>query len=1044
MSSALTPPSARSANDTWTNAAVWVLLHPPDDLWEKATVIRHQPLNSITKDKQFEVVTEDGVTHKIRTLSIDKFNLEFQWVKKRSVHIESLSTALDMTSLSFLNEPEMLECLRLRFESKSIYTNVGPILIAVNPFERLPIYSRETLVAYYETNPVESKKVAPHVYQISDRAYRKMFIDKFDPDKRENQSILVSGESGAGKTESTKTVLQYLATVSSLVAADIGANSKVLDFEKLIVAASPITESFGNAKTLRNNNSSRFGKFIELTYVPDGYINGARICTYLLEAVRVTSQMPGERNYHIMYECFAGLDRALQLEWGLSSLQDFLYTNQSGEMGRHDGESDKDNFDKLKVALDHVGLSEACQQDVFKAVAAVLHVGNLTFTDSTVAGEDMAVFAPSCIHHVTSICTLLGLEEEDLITAVTKRSVEIIGNSIVKYLNVESACIARDTFARTLYDIVFKWLINAVNQSFGVDNYVDSASFVSVLDIFGFESFKSNSFEQLCINYANEKLQDHFNYAIFKSEQEVYDEEGLEWTFVEYPDNSERLELFEHKFTGIFALCNEQLKLPKPTDQKLAKELYSKCEVRNHFCATKKEQGVCEFVVQHFACDVKYSAKGFLEKNRSDIAPEISTCFYHSSSEFVRSFHQLLGVISPETPVPVTGVKAGKSVGKKTSTVSSQFCKQLQQLIDKIRSTRSHFIRCIKPNNSIAPSSFDSRMVLSQLRCGGALEAIQVFRAGFPNRMDFATFVSRFSAFVIVCGNNAITRDVYRSLAEARRTGLERRWRTAAAKLIDIVALTDTILHIIDNTSPDLAINIYEGLQLGKTQVFLRAPVYEFLESLQVRSLTMVVRNTQRRFQARHFAEKHSVRAALDAVLWFFDHKKRMAVQCVAATILLQRRARIYLLVRARKRILRGFTRCKAHFRGYKAREFVRMVKYKSATSIQTAYRCFRLRYRYCMMCKAVVVLQSIARGMHAKAVAMLRMVSIIQIQALWRAAVVRTNSQMKEMIEKTVSALFICICLLRTTFYTHKMCRYKTQYMSSHFVRAAEKTCSH
>jgi myosin V len=979
---------------------VWVVLDPPDGVWIEATVLSHQPVNSITKEKSFVVSTDDVSVYTIKTLSVDKFNLEFQWLKKRSVAIDSLEHVSDMTSLPFLNEPEMLECMRLRFASKTIYTNTGPILIAINPFERLPLYDNETLMRYHEADDAEVRKLKPHVYQISNGAYRKMFIDKYDPDKRENQSILVNGESGAGKTESTKQVLHYLAKVSSLVAANLGANSEVLDFENLIIAANPITESFGNAKTSRNNNSSRFGKFIELGYVTDGYIEGAKIRTYLLETVRVTTQMPGERNYHIFYECFAGLDKKLLQNWGLLSIEQFAYCNQSGEFNRHDGESDKDNFDKLQSAMARIGLTEQGREDVFKAVACVLHIGNLEFQESSVAGEDMAVFAASCESHVAAICDLLSVDVEALLTAVAKRSVEIAGSSIRKFLNVSSALVARNTFARTLYDTLFKWMIEAVNKSMSSADSDESASFVAVLDIFGFEFFKNNSFEQLCINYANEKLQDHFNYAIFKSEQEVYREEGIEWTFVEYPDNSERLDLFEHKFTGIFALCNEQLKIPKPTDEKLAKEFYLKCGVKNFFVASRKEQTVSEFVVQHFACDVKYSAIGFLDKNRSEIAPEINACFVSSKSAFVRSFASH----AAETP-SAASIRSNRSVGKKTSTVSSQFCKQLQDLVSKIRSTRSHFIRCIKPNNELAPVKFEYSMVMSQLRCGGALGAIQVFRAGFPNRMDFAAFVNRFSSFVIVCGNNPVTRDVYQSLAIARSTGLERKWRTAAAKLIDIVALTDTILHIIDSTSPDQSMNIYEGLQLGKTQVFLRAPVFEFLESLQLRTLKMVVRNTQRRFRAQHYAQTHCIEALLHACLWFSDHKKRMAVKCVCATILLQRRARIYILVKARLRIIRAVTRLKAHHRGNKAREFVRKLKYDTATRIQSAYRCFSLRKHFLSMQRAVVTLQKIARGMHAKKISVYRMLCIIQIQAIWRGAVVRATSQMKETIEKMVIA---------------------------------------
>jgi len=1003
----MSTPNRRSSTktiDSWSNSYVWVVLDPPNGIWKPGIVVRHKPVDVDTGEKVFTISVEDN-THEVKTVSVDKHNLEFKWVKKRDKISENSRHVEDMTSLPFLNEPEMIACMRLRFQEKKIYTNTGPILLAINPFERLPLYSTETLQSYYEANPATCKHLGPHVYQISDRAYRKMFIDKYDPDKRENQSILVNGESGAGKTESTKQVLHYLAAVSSKVAVDVLNCNDSVDFESLVNAVNPITESFGNARTSRNNNSSRFGKFIELSYAADGYIEGAMIRTYLLETVRVVSQSKGERNYHVFYECFAGLPPSKLQEWGLRSLEDFHYTNRSGEYSRHDGESDEDNFKRLQEAMGRISLTQDEQDSMLRAVAAVLHIGNLSFDESATAGEEAAVFSKDCGSHINNICALLEVDEEALLTAVSKRSLVVAGSTIQKVLNVEGAIAARDALAKTLYDLLFKWMIDAVNRSLCSNNASSAASFIGVLDIFGFEFFKTNSFEQLCINYANEKLQDHFNYAVFKSEQEVYEEEGLVWTFVDYPDNSERLDLFEHKVTGIFALCNEQLKLPKPSDKKLASALFSKCGVKNFFNASKSDQSRLEFTVSHFACDVKYQCEGLLNKNRSDIASEISAAFQSSKSSLVAGLVKVehtgpsLETSHSTSPKPRIKVAPGRSVGKRTTTVSSEFCKQLQVLVTKIRSTRSHFIRCIKPNNDLVPDVFDYSMVVSQLRCGGALEAVKVFRAGFPNRIDFSDFVSRYSVFIVVCGINPLTVDLCRCMDQARKTGLQKYWRMTTAKLIDTVCLTDAILHIVDNTTPDEAVNVHRGLQMGRSQVFLMAPVFEFLETLFVRAETMAARTIQRHFRARFFAKRHSVRAINHALLWFCEHKRRTAMRCVSATIILQRRIRVFLTVQYRKTVLRGITLFKARFRGYLGRQYVMRLRYCYAVCIQKSFRCYILSKRFLRMRTSAVTIQKIARRLYASLKLRYRKIAIVSIQSLWRGAVIRSKSHLKATI---------------------------------------------
>eukprot|EP01041_Mallomonas_annulata_P009509 gene9509-19762_t len=971
------------AYNPWENAAVWVMLSPPEGLWQEAKVLSHVRAEEVGSPWIFQVELLAGSKHEIKTAAIDKAELEFEWVKKRDENTSAYVNTTDMTSLAFLNEAEMIECMRHRFLAKKIYTNTGPILMAINPFERLPVYTTEAFEKYYTQT---DSKMEPHVYQMSDRAYRKMFVDRFDPDKRENQTVLVNGESGAGKTESTKQVLKYLSLVSSNVASKLGLGSAAANVESQIVASNPITESFGNAKTSRNNNSSRFGKFIELGYSPDGYIEGATIRTYLLETVRISTQFKGERNYHIFYEIDAGLSVTEKQKYGLTSLKDFHFTNQSGEYNRHDDENDPDNYIRLRDAFTTLLIPMELQELIIQVVVGVLHLGNLTFTESAVAGEEAANFSPKVSGHVDHICQLLGISQDMLLTAVARRSVTIAGSEIQKTLNAEAAMFAKDTFAKLVYDLLFKWTVSQVNATLSANVSGESASFIGVLDIFGFEFFDKNSFEQLCINYTNEKLQDHFNFAIFKSEQEVYQQEGLKWTFVDYPDNSARLDLLEHKTTGIYALCDEQLKVPKCSDEKFAKSLYDKCGKHKFFSASKTEQSRHEFVVKHFACDVKYQATGFLDKNRSDIAKELNDCLSNSTNEVVRHLivvDEKYGGSKHNGPVPppspskqsATGrlavVPRGASVGKKSaSTVATQFSKQLTELVSKIRTTRSHFIRCIKPNNELKPCIFNQTMVLKQLRCGGALGAVQVFRAGFPNRMDFMSFVIRFGCISFTAGKNPMTKDLATFINEARRTGSDRSWMQAAAKLIDVVPLSECILNMIDKDIfevmiPEAEVDLRTGLQMGKSQVFMRAEVYEHMERILFRTVNLVATRLQLRFKSWNLSRrKGGGGSAMKKILVHFsEHKRAQAVRLVHYIVVIQRRAKVYLSVKYRKRMIWLVTVLAAHYRGWKAREYVKKIKDNAATKIQALFRGYKLRIRLRRGRRLARLVQPLVRG---------------------------------------------------------------------------------
>mmetsp|Transcript_20749 Transcript_20749/g.29827 ORF Transcript_20749/g.29827 Transcript_20749/m.29827 type:complete len:1346 (+) Transcript_20749:114-4151(+) len=967
-------------SQSWQDRDVWYCTSSQPAVWESGVVAAMEYIDNGTW--AFVIISGDSMLN-ISTSYLDKSN-EFAHVKRRAPQTTHVQ---DLTLLPYLNEPEIIECVRQRYLTKCMYTNIGTILLALNPFEKLPIYSHDNLNSYFREGEFPKMKLGPHIYQLSDRAYQKMFIDKYNPDKRENQTILINGESGSGKTESTKLILHYLATVSSKVATDVLNCSGTMDFESLINAVNPITESFGNARTSRNNNSSRFGKFIELNYTADGFIEGVTIHTYLLETVRVVSQSKGERNYHVFYECFSGLSPTHLLELGMRAPEDFYYTNRSGEYFRHDDVSDGDNFKRLQEALSQIHVRNDEQDSMFRVLAAVLHIGNLSFEESTTTNEEAAVLSKDCKRHVDYICALLEIDETVLTAAVSTRNLLVAGTTIRKVLNIDKAVAARDSFAKTLYDLLFKWIIFAVNQSLYSDCASEVASFIGVLDIFGFEFFETNSFEQLCINYANEKLQDHFNYSVFKSEQEIYEDEGLIWNFHDYPSNSDRLKLFEHKVMGVFSIFDEQLKLPKPTDDKVANVLYSRCSSSCYFHATHHNKNNLQFTVHHYADSVQYSLRGVLNKNRSDVAPEIVDVLQQSRSVFVNS----IGRIHTPMVRHHGASRSIKSVGPKMSTVSSDFCKQLQQLVSKIRTTRSHFIRCIKPNNALVPNVFDNGMVVSQLRCSGVMEAVTVFKSGFSNRIYFPVFVSRYSAFVTVCGINVWTREFYRSLEKGRRTEQEKYWRLAASKLIGVIRLSEYILNAIENVSnEDTPVNLMTGLQLGRSQIFLQESVFNHLEHLYERSVVLMARRLQRRWRAAMLSRNDYSRAkapfaAVKALLYFSDFKRRRVVERIAAAMLLQRKARVYIAVMRLRRVKQGISKVKAAFRGYRARRMITLYRNLAATAIQACYRRHVSRRMYLLLFKSAATIRRYSVVWNAVRRRRRKILAVIRIQSCWR-----------------------------------------------------------
>ncbi|CAG7880512.1 unnamed protein product [Brassica rapa] len=615
----------------------------------------------------------------------------------------------DMTKLAYLHEPGVLLNLKARYNANEIYTYTGNILIAVNPFKRLPhLYGNDIMEQYKGSDFGE---LSPHPFAVADSAYRKMINEGV------SQAILVSGESGAGKTESTKMLMQYLAFMGGK------AQSEGRSVEQQVLESNPVLEAFGNAKTVKNNNSSRFGKFVEIQFNHMGRISGAAIRTYLLERSRVCQVSDPERNYHCFYMLCAAPEQEIE-RYKLGEPSTFHYLNQSNcySLSALD---DAKEYLATRKAMEVVGISSEEQDAIFRTVAAILHLGNIEFekgeeADAAEPKDDKSRF------HLKVAAELFMCDEKALEDSLCKRVMVTRGESITKSLDPGSAALSRDALAKIVYSKLFDWLVTKINNSIGQDP--SSEYIIGVLDIYGFESFKTNSFEQFCINLTNEKLQQHFNQHVFKMEQEEYTKEEIDWSYIEFIDNQDVLDLIEKKPGGIIALIDEACMFPKSTHDTLAQKLYQTFNGHKRF--TKPKLARTDFTICHYAGDVTYQTELFLDKNKDYVVREHQALMNSSDCSFVSSLFPKLRLES--------------SNSSKFSSIGSQFKQQLQSLLETLNTTEPHYIRCVKPNNVLKPEIFENINVLHQLRCGGVLEAIRISCAGYPTRKPFSEFLNRF------------------------------------------------------------------------------------------------------------------------------------------------------------------------------------------------------------------------------------------------------------------------------------------------------------
>ncbi|XP_029914859.1 myosin-8-like isoform X1 [Myripristis murdjan] len=636
----------------------------------------------------------------------------------------------DMAMLTHLHEPAVLFNLKERYAAWMIYTYSGLFCVTVNPYKWLPVYNPEVVAGY---RGKKRQEVPPHIFSISDNAYQYMLTD------RENQSILITGESGAGKTVNTKRVIQYFATIASI--GDLSKKEQLGSrmqgtLEDQIIQANPLLEAFGNAKTVRNDNSSRFGKFIRIHFGTKGKLASADIETYLLEKSRVTFQLPAERSYHIFYQILSNKKPDL-IEMLLITTNPYDYPFISQGEITVLSINDTEELMATDNAIDILGFNTEEKLGIYKLTGAVMHNGNMKFKQKQ--REEQA--EPDGTEVADKVAYLMGLNSADLLKALCYPRVKVGNEYVTKGQTVQQVNNSMGALSKAVYEKLFLWMVTRINQQ--LDTKLPRQHFIGVLDIAGFEIFEMNSLEQLCINFTNEKLQQFFNHHMFVLEQEEYKKEGIEWEFIDFGmDLAACIELIE-KPMGIFSILEEECMFPKATDTSFKNKLYDQHLGKNsNFQKPKPSKGKAEahFTLVHYAGTVDYNISGWLEKNKDPLNDTVVQLYQKAGLK-------LLGQLFA-TYASADGSDGSKKMSKKKGssfqTVSALFRENLNKLMANLRSTHPHFVRCIIPNETKTPGSMDHHLVLHQLRCNGVLEGIRICRKGFPSRILYGDFRQRY------------------------------------------------------------------------------------------------------------------------------------------------------------------------------------------------------------------------------------------------------------------------------------------------------------
>ncbi|KAI6435164.1 hypothetical protein MCOR22_009326 [Pyricularia oryzae] len=755
------------------------------------------------------VQCDDGTQREVDSESVDKVNPA------------KFDKAEDMAELTHLNEASVVHNLHMRYQSDLIYTYSGLFLVTVNPYCPLPIYSNEYVNMYKGRSREDTK---PHIFAMADHAFRNLV------DEGENQSILVTGESGAGKTENTKKVIQYLAAVAhSESPVKAKGQSQHSNLSAQILRANPILEAFGNAQTVRNNNSSRFGKFIRIEFSKNGSIAGAFIDWYLLEKSRVVRINSNERNYHVFYQLLKGADRRMKEDFLIDGMdtEDFAYTRDGNDT--ISGVSDREEWETLMEAFHVMGFNGQDQAAILRTIAAVLHLGNINLVKESRAA-DQARLAPDAKSFAEKVCRMLGIPLEPFLQGLLHPKVKAGREWVEKVQTPEQVRLGIDALSKGIYERAFGDLVTRINRQLDRTGMgMDDSRFIGVLDIAGFEIFEENSFEQLCINYTNEKLQQFFNHHMFVLEQEEYAREQIEWQFIDFGrDLQPTIDLIElPNPIGIFSCLDEDSVMPKATDITFTEKLHSLWDKKsNKYRPSRLKHG---FILTHYAAEVEYSTDGWLEKNKDPLNDNVTRLLAASTEKHVAN----LFADCAEQDDEYGGVRSRVKKGL-FRTVAQRHKEQLSSLMAQLHSTHPHFVRCILPNHKKKPKMFNNLLVLDQLRCNGVLEGIRIARTGFPNRLSFSEFRQRYE---VLC------RDMPKGYLEGQ---------AAASIILDKLGLDRGLFRV------------------GLTKVFFRAGVLAELEEQRDALITEIMSRFQsvaRGFMQRRIAYKRLYRAEATRVI---------------------------------------------------------------------------------------------------------------------------------------------------------------------------------
>ncbi|NXM91478.1 MYO7A protein, partial [Oenanthe oenanthe] len=695
------------------------------------------------------------------------------WITARNMHMvrlmhpSSVQGVEDMICLGDLHEAGMVHNLLIRHQEHKIYTYTGSILVAVNPYQLLPLYTVDQIRLYCNKRIGE---LPPHVFAIADNCYFNMKRNKRD------QCCVISGESGAGKTESTKLILQFLAAVS-------GQHSWI---EQQILEANPILEAFGNAKTIRNDNSSRFGKYIDIHFNKNGVIEGARIEQFLLEKSRVCRQAPEERNYHIFYCMLMGMNTEQKKMLNLGTASEYTYLTMGNCMSC-DSRNDAKDYAHIRSAMKILMFSDSEHWDISKLLAAILHLGNVEFQAAVYDNLDCSDVIDS--PHFSIATKLLEVDYSELQNSLTNLSIIVRGESVSRPLNVVQAANGRDAFVKGIYGRIFLWIVNKINSAIfnpASQKPKDRHQSIGLLDIFGFENFSNNSFEQLCINIANEHLQQFFVHHVFKLEQEEYLAEHITWNNIDFTDNHQALEVIAVKPMNIISLIDEESRFPKGTDATMLVKINS-LHGKSKIYIPPKSVHDTKFGINHFAGVVFYESKDFLEKNRDTLSANVMQVVHSSKNKFLREIFQSACAFSSQ----------GMDTTKRLSTLGGQFKQSLEKLMKILEQCQPYFIRCIKPNDYKKPLLFDRELCIKQLRYSGMLETIQIRKAGYPIRYSFEEFFERYRFLLPWSLRQKLKNDIRQSCISISEAvlGKDESWQVGKTKIF-LKDYHDTVLEL--------------------------------------------------------------------------------------------------------------------------------------------------------------------------------------------------------------------------------------------------------